>query len=75
MITSGAAKELAVLRVATGFVVPWELLGKLLDSGYSTTSAKTWIHVGSPTGDFLKSMASVLLDRRSSGSDSPGVAR
>jgi len=75
MITSGAAKELAVLRVATGFAVPWKLVGTLLGSGYSTTSATAWIHGGSPTGGFLKSMTSVLLDRRSSGSQSPGVAR
>jgi thiosulfate dehydrogenase [quinone] large subunit len=57
MITSSAAKGLAVLRVATGFIFLWAFLDKLFGLGYSTTSAKAWIHGGSPTGGFLKSVA------------------
>ncbi len=56
MITSTAAKALAVLRVATGFVFLWAFLDKLFGLNYSTPSAKAWINGGSPTKGFLKSV-------------------
>ncbi|MEO6887299.1 MAG: DoxX family membrane protein [Jatrophihabitantaceae bacterium] len=56
MLTSTAAKALAVLRVAAGFVFLWAFLDKLFGLNYSTPSAKAWIHGGSPTNGFLKSV-------------------
>jgi thiosulfate dehydrogenase [quinone] large subunit len=57
MITSTAAKALAVLRVATGFVFLWAFLDKTFGLHYSTPSGKAWIHGGSPTKGFLSSVA------------------
>ena len=54
LLTHTAAKALAVLRVATGFVFLWAFLDKTFGLGYSTPSAKAWIHSGSPTLGFLK---------------------
>jgi thiosulfate dehydrogenase [quinone] large subunit len=56
VITSTAAKALAVLRIVTGFVFLWAFLDKLFGLHYSTASAKSWIHGGSPTKGFLKSV-------------------
>jgi len=56
LLTHTAAKALAVLRVATGFVFLWAFLDKTFGLGYSTPSAKAWIHGGSPTLGFLKSV-------------------
>ncbi|GIH21117.1 DoxX family membrane protein [Rugosimonospora africana] len=56
LLTTTAAKALAVLRVATGFVFLWAFLDKTFGLGYSTTSAKSWIHGGSPTKGFLASV-------------------
>jgi thiosulfate dehydrogenase [quinone] large subunit len=56
MLTNTAAKTLAVLRIATGFVFLWAFLDKTFGLGYSTPSAKAWIHGGSPTLGFLKSV-------------------
>jgi thiosulfate dehydrogenase [quinone] large subunit len=56
MITNTAAKSLAVLRIATGFVFLWAFLDKTFGLGYSTSSAKAWIHGGSPTKGFLSSV-------------------
>lgn len=57
MLTTTAAKALAVLRISTGFVFLWAFLDKTFGLGYSTPSAKAWIHGGSPTLGFLKSVA------------------
>jgi thiosulfate dehydrogenase [quinone] large subunit len=57
MITSAAAKALAVLRVSTGFLFLWAFLDKTFGLHYSTPSAKAWIHGGSPTNGFLKGVA------------------
>ena len=51
-----AARALAVLRVATGFIFLWAFLDKTFGLNYSTPSAKAWIHGGSPTLGFLKSV-------------------
>lgn len=56
MITATAAKALAVLRLATGFVFLWAFLDKTFGLHYSTPSAKAWIHGGSPTKGFLSSV-------------------
>ncbi|MGI8668134.1 MAG: hypothetical protein ACR2N4_19240 [Jatrophihabitans sp.] len=56
MLTATAAKSLAVLRVVTGFVFLWAFLDKTFGLHYSTSSAKAWIHGGSPTKGFLSSV-------------------
>jgi thiosulfate dehydrogenase (quinone) large subunit len=56
MLTTTAAKALAVLRISTGFVFLWAFLDKTFGLGYSTASAKAWIHGGSPTKGFLSSV-------------------
>jgi thiosulfate dehydrogenase (quinone) large subunit len=53
MMTSTAAKALAVLRVATGFVFLWAFLDKTFGLNYATPSANAWINGGSPTKGFL----------------------
>ncbi len=56
MITRTAARGLAVLRIVTGFLFLWAFLDKTFGLGYSTPSAKAWIHGGSPTKGFLSSI-------------------
>jgi thiosulfate dehydrogenase [quinone] large subunit len=56
MLTTTAAKALAVLRISTGFVFLWAFLDKTFGLGYSTPSAKAWINGGSPTKGFLSSI-------------------
>ncbi|UWP87574.1 hypothetical protein Dfulv_31165 [Dactylosporangium fulvum] len=53
MLTKTAARALAVLRYATGFVFLWAFADKTFGLGYSTPSAKAWINGGSPTKGFL----------------------
>jgi thiosulfate dehydrogenase [quinone] large subunit len=55
-ITPSAAKVLAVLRVATGFVFLWAFLDKTFGLNYATSSAKAWINGGHPTKGFLSSV-------------------
>jgi thiosulfate dehydrogenase [quinone] large subunit len=57
MITSAAAKALAVLRVTMGFLFLWAFLDKTFGLNYATPTAKAWIHGGSPTSGFLKGVA------------------
>jgi thiosulfate dehydrogenase [quinone] large subunit len=47
----------AVLRIATGFVFLWAFLDKTFGLGYATSSAKSWIHGGSPTRGFLSGVS------------------
>jgi thiosulfate dehydrogenase [quinone] large subunit len=56
MITTTAAKALAVLRISTGFVFLWAFLDKTFGLNYATPSAKAWINGGSPTKGFLASV-------------------
>jgi thiosulfate dehydrogenase (quinone) large subunit len=56
MLTRTAAKAMAVLRIATGFVFLWAFLDKTFGLGYSTPSARAWINGGSPTKGFLSSV-------------------
>lgn len=53
---SATATALAVLRISLGFVFLWAFLDKMFGLGYSTPSAKAWIHGGSPTKGFLASV-------------------
>lgn len=57
LLTSFGAKALAVLRIATGFVFLWAFLDKTFGLGFATSPVKAWIHGGSPTQGFLKSVA------------------
>jgi thiosulfate dehydrogenase [quinone] large subunit len=52
-ITRRAARFLAVVRVAIGFVFLWAFLDKTFGLGYATPAAKAWINGGSPTKGFL----------------------
>jgi thiosulfate dehydrogenase (quinone) large subunit len=56
MLTTTAAKALAVLRISVGFVFLWAFLDKTFGLGYATPSAKAWINGGSPTKGFLSSI-------------------
>lgn len=57
MMTSTAAKALAVLRVTIGFYFLWAFLDKVFGWQYHTAPAKAWIHGGSPTKGFLNGVA------------------
>ena len=57
MLTSAAARALAVLRVSTGFLFLWAFLDKTFGLHYATSSSKAWIHGGSPTNGFLQGVA------------------
>jgi thiosulfate dehydrogenase [quinone] large subunit len=56
MLSTPAAKALAVLRVTTGFVFLWAFLDKTFGLHYSTPSARAWVNGGSPTKGFLSSV-------------------
>jgi thiosulfate dehydrogenase [quinone] large subunit len=56
MITKGASKALAVLRISTGFVFLWAFLDKTFGFGYATPPERAWINGGSPTKGFLSSV-------------------
>jgi thiosulfate dehydrogenase [quinone] large subunit len=56
MITSTAAKALAILRVSMGFVFLWAFLDKTFGLHYATSPAKAWINGGHPTKGFLTSV-------------------
>jgi thiosulfate dehydrogenase [quinone] large subunit len=53
MLTTAAARALAVLRISVGFVFLWAFLDKTFGWGYATPSARAWINGGSPTKGFL----------------------
>ena len=57
--TAVTAREsaIAALRVGTGFIFLWAFLDKTFGLGYSTPSARAWIHGGSPTKGFLSSVS------------------
>lgn len=48
---------LAATRLSLGWVFLWPFLDKLFGLGHGTTSAKAWIHGGSPTKGFLSGAA------------------
>ncbi|WP_405586174.1 hypothetical protein [Streptomyces sp. NBC_01190] len=51
--TALAARSLAAVRIATGFVFLWAFLDKAFGWHYATGSGKGWIDGGSPTKGFL----------------------
>jgi thiosulfate dehydrogenase [quinone] large subunit len=54
VLAGGAARKvLAVVRLAVGFLLVWAFVDKLFGFGYSTASAKAWIHGGAPSQGFL----------------------
>lgn len=55
----GASRDrvLAFLRITMGLVFLWAFLDKTFGLDYSTTSARAWIHGGSPTTGFLAHVA------------------
>ncbi|NMO57256.1 DoxX family membrane protein [Actinoplanes sp. TBRC 11911] len=53
MLTTNAAKALAVLRISLGFVFLWAFFDKTFGWGFATPSARAWINGGSPTKGFL----------------------
>src|SRR5919197_6112047 len=57
VMTTHAARFLAVVRVAVGFVFLWAFLDKTFGFGYATPSARAWINGGSPTKGFLSRVA------------------
>jgi thiosulfate dehydrogenase (quinone) large subunit len=57
IITTGAAKFLAVFRVVLGFEFLWAFLDKTFGFGYATPAERAWINGGSPTKGFLSNVA------------------
>ena len=55
-VSSPAARAIAVLRIATGFIFLWAFFDKTFGLNYATASGKSWINGGSPTLGFLKSV-------------------
>ncbi|GIJ78177.1 thiosulfate dehydrogenase [quinone] large subunit [Micromonospora phaseoli] len=53
MLTTTAARALAVLRISTGLVFLWAFLDKTFGLGYATPAERAWINGGSPTKGFL----------------------
>ena len=51
--TSFSQAAISILRIGLGFIFLWPFLDKAFGLGYSTPSAKAWIHGGSPTNGFL----------------------
>ncbi|RZU50194.1 thiosulfate dehydrogenase [quinone] large subunit [Krasilnikovia cinnamomea] len=56
MMTKFAAKAIAVMRMATGFVFLWAFLDKMFGLNYSTPSERAVINGGSPTRGFLSNV-------------------
>lgn len=50
----GARRVLAVARIVIGFTFVWAFLDKLFGLGFSTPSARAWIHGGTPAQGFIK---------------------
>ena len=57
VITTTAARFLAVVRVAVGFLFLWAFLDKTFGFGYATPAERAWINGGSPTKGFLSRVA------------------
>lgn len=52
-----AAKSLATVRIATGFIFLWAFLDKTFGWHYATGSGKGWTDGGSPTKGFLSGVS------------------
>ena len=57
IISTGAAKFLAVFRVVLGFEFLWAFVDKTFGFGYATPAERAWINGGSPTKGFLSRVA------------------
>jgi thiosulfate dehydrogenase [quinone] large subunit len=57
VLTTGAARFLAVVRIAVGFEFLWAFVDKTFGLGYATPAARAWINGGSPTKGFLSRVA------------------
>jgi thiosulfate dehydrogenase (quinone) large subunit len=57
IISTGAAKFLAVFRMVLGFEFLWAFLDKTFGFGYATPAERAWINGGSPTKGFLSRVA------------------
>jgi thiosulfate dehydrogenase (quinone) large subunit len=57
IISTGAAKFLAVFRVVLGFEFLWAFFDKTFGLGYATPAERAWINGGSPTKGFLSRVA------------------
>src|SRR5262245_21564183 len=57
IISTAAAKFLAVFRVVLGFEFLWAFLDKTFGFGYATPAERAWINGGSPTKGFLSRVA------------------
>ena len=57
VISTAAAKFLAVFRVVLGFEFLWAFLDKTFGFGYATPAERAWINGGSPTKEFLSRVA------------------
>ncbi|MGP4112662.1 hypothetical protein ACTWP5_17345 [Streptomyces sp. 4N509B] len=53
----GAARALAVLRIATGSIFLWAFLDKAFGLGYSTSSENSWLEGASPAEGYLGSVS------------------
>jgi thiosulfate dehydrogenase [quinone] large subunit len=53
VMTTVAAKLVAVLRITTGVLFLWAFFDKLFGLGYATAANNSWPKGGSPTGNFL----------------------
>src|SRR6187402_1250514 len=57
VLSIGARRALAVLRLATGFIFLWAFADKTFGLGFSTPAERAWINGGTPSQGFLKSDA------------------
>ena len=56
LLTTTAARALALLRISTGFIFLWAFVDKLFGLGYATPAERAWINGGSPTRGFLSNV-------------------
>jgi len=54
--SAATVRLLAVLRIVVGVIFLWAFLDKAFGLGFGTPAAKSWIHGGSPTTGYLKSL-------------------
>jgi thiosulfate dehydrogenase [quinone] large subunit len=60
--TNAVWYSLAVTRILLGTVFLWAFFDKLFGLGLATSSDKSWLHGGSPTAGYLKSVEGPFAD-------------